>query len=108
MKSGGFKLVSEHYKLDKLDINTHLYTSDDLIKDFPGKTYKINSTHPYHKKTLKRIIGGRKANLKTRNFTEKIDSIKQYFKISDGGENYFFFTSSLGNKISLECHLAAT
>ena len=106
MKSGGFKLVSEHYKLDKLDINTHLYTSDDLIKDFPGKIYKINSTHPYHKKTLKRLVGRQKANLKTRNFPEKIEAIKKYFKISDGGDNYLFFTCSLKSKIAIQCQLA--
>ena len=108
MKSGAFRLISEYFKIDKLELNTHLYTSDRIIEGFPGKIYEISSIRPYQKKTLKRIIGGRKANLKTRNFTEKIDSIKQYFKISDGGENYIFFTSSLGNKISLECHLAAT
>lgn len=105
MKSGAFKLVSEQYKLDKLDINTHLYTSVDLIKDFPGKIYKINSTHPYYKKTLKRLIGGQKANLKTRNFPEKIEAIKKYFKISDGGDNYLFFTCSLEGKIAMQCQL---
>lgn len=105
MKSGAFKLVSEQYKLDKLDINTHLYTSVDLVKDFPGKIYKINSTHPYHKKTLKRLIGGQKANLKTRNFPEKIETIKKYFKISDGGDNYLFFTCSLEGKIAMQCQL---
>ena len=105
MKSGAFKLVSEQYKLDKLNINTHLYTSVDLIKDFPGKIYKINSTHPYHKKTLKRLIGGQKANLKTRNFPEKIETIKKYFKISDGGDNYLFFTCSLEGKIAMQCQL---
>mgnify|MGYP005681227169 FL=1 len=105
MKSGAFSLISEQFKIDKLDINTHLYTSNAIIEGFPGKIYEISSTHPYHKKTLKRIIGGQKANLKTRNFPEKIDAIKKYFKISDGGENYLFFTSSLGNKISIECHI---
>ena len=105
MKSGAFSLISEQFKIDKLDINTHLYTSNAIIEGFPGKIYEISSTHPYHKKTLKRIIGGQKANLKTRNFPEKIDAIKKCFKISDGGENYLFFTSSLGNKISIECHI---
>jgi len=108
MKSGAFKFISEHYKLDKFDTNTHLYTSNDLIKNFPGKTYKINSTHPYHKKTLKRLIGGQKANLKTRNFPEKTEAVKKYFKISDGGEKYLFFTSSLEGKIAIQCQLTSS
>ena len=106
MKSGAFRLISEHFKLNKLDLNTHLYTSNRVIENFPGKIYEISSTLPYQKKTLKRLIGGQKANLKTRNFPEKTDTIKKYFKITDGGKNYLFFTSSLGHKIAIQCLLS--
>ena len=106
MKSGAFRLVSEYFKLYKLDINTHLYTSNTKIKNFPGKIYKIISTHNYHKKSIRQIIIGHKANLKTRNFPEKTEKLKKIFKISDGGENYLFFTSNLKNKIVIDCQLA--
>ena len=106
MKSGAFRLVSKYFKLYKLDINTHLYTSERKIKNFPGKIYEIISTHNYHKKSIRQIIRGRKANLKTRNFPEKNEVLKKLFKISDGGENYLFFTSNLKNKIVIDCKLA--
>jgi protein-L-isoaspartate O-methyltransferase len=106
MKSGAFRLVSKYFKLYKLDINTHLYTSERKIKNFPGKIYEIISTHNYHKKSIRQIIRGRKANLKTRNFPEKNEVLKKHFKISDGGENYLFFTSNLKNKIVIDCQLA--
>ena len=99
MKSGAFKLISQQFGIDKLDLNTHLYTSNDRITNFPGKIYTISETHPYQKKSLKKRIGGLKANVKTRNFSEKIETLKSNFKLTDGGDLYLFFTASNGKKI---------
>lgn len=105
MKSGAFKLISEHFKLDKLDLHTHLYTSNEKVTDFPGKIYKISNCYPYQKKPLKKAIGGQKANVKTRNFSEKIEALKTLFKLTDGGDLYLFFSSSNGKKMVIECRL---
>jgi len=105
MKSGAFKLISEQFKLDKLDTHTHLYTSDERLENFPGKIYAISNAHPYQKKPLKKAIGGLKANVKTRNFSEKIEVLKTLFKLSDGGDLYLFFTTSNANKMVIECEL---
>ncbi|MDC1265512.1 class I SAM-dependent methyltransferase [Flavobacteriaceae bacterium] len=105
MKSGAFKLISEKFKLDKLDPHTHLYTSDKKIEKFPGKLYEILNCYPYQKKPLKKAIGGLKANVKTRNFSEKIESLKTLFKLTDGGDVYLFFTTSNDKKIVVEGRL---
>ena len=105
MKSGAFQLISKKFRIDKLDPNTHLYTSDEIVLDFPGKIYEITKTHPYQKKPLKKTISGLKANVKTRNFSETIHALKTMFKISDGGDLYLFFTNSNAKKIVIQCHL---
>jgi 16S rRNA G966 N2-methylase RsmD len=105
MKSGAFQLISEQFKLDKLDLHTHLYTSSEKITDFPGKIYAISNFHPYQKKPLKKMIGGLKANVKTRNFSEKTETLKTLFKLNDGGDLYLFFTTSKDKKIVIECRL---
>ena len=105
MKSGAFQLISKKFKIDKLDQHTHLYTSDEKLMNFPGKIYTVTKTHPYQKKPLKKTISGLKANVKTRNFSEKIQTLKTLFKLSDGGDLYLFFTSSIGSKIVIECQL---
>ena len=107
MKSGAFKLISTKYRLDKLDPHTHLYTGDEKIVDFPGKVYTISNCYPYQKKSLKKAIGGLKANVKTRNFVEKIEALKILFKLSDGGDLYLFFTTSDGKKIVVEGRLVS-
>jgi hypothetical protein len=106
MKSGAFKLISEHFKLDKLDPHTHLYTSDERLEYFPGKLYAVSNVFSYQKKALKKAIGGLKANIKTRNFAEKPKALKTLFKLTDGGELYVFFTTSNAKKIVVECRLA--
>ena len=42
LKSGAFQEISVQYKLDKLHQHTHLYTSIELLEDFPGRTFKID------------------------------------------------------------------
>ena len=105
MKSGAFQLISEKFNLGKLDPHTHLYSSDEKIADFPGKIYAISNSYAYQKKPLKKAIGGLKANVKTRNFSEKIEALKTLFKLRDGGDLYLFFTTSNGKKLVIECQL---
>jgi len=103
MKSGAFDLVSEKYKLYKLHQHTHLYTSDKLI-DFPGRRFDIKEVIPFQKKEIKKSLLIKKANITTRNFPETVSKIRKKLKISDGGDDYLFFTTS-GNeqKIILVC-----
>ena len=103
MKSGAFKLVSQKLKVNKLQINSHLYTSNALI-DFPGRIFKVNEVIPYHKKLIYKKLGNQKFNVSTRNFPENIKALRRKYKIADGGENYVFFTKDhLQNNIAIVC-----
>lgn len=103
MKSGAFKLISEHLNVDKLHQHTHLYTSDELIS-FPGRRFVIKETLDYNKKVLKKKFNNQKLNVSTRNFPEGISQLKKQFKIKDGGQLYvFFITNSDHKKMVLIC-----
>ena len=41
LKSGAFKLLGEKLNLKKLHIHSHLYTSEELLKSFPGKVFEV-------------------------------------------------------------------
>lgn len=97
LKSGGFTQVSEHLKIDKLHIHSHLYTSNNLI-EFPGRRFKIKQLISYDKKQLKKLIPSKKANITTRNFPETVAQIRQKTKFKEGGNQYLFFTTNLNNK----------
>ena len=105
LKSGAYKLVGEMYNLKKLHKNSHLYTSDILINDFPGRIFEINETCGFNKKELKeRLSQIKKANLSVRNFPLSVDELKKRLGVKDGGENYIFATTlSCNEKILLMC-----
>ena len=103
MKSGGFDVVSSVFKLNKLHLNSHLYTNSELI-DFPGRRFKINKKLNYNKLDIKNNLANQKANITTRNFPESVENIKKKWKIKDGGNSYCFFTTDINNdKIVLIC-----
>lgn len=103
MKSGGFDAIAGEYMVDKLHKNTHLYTSEIKVSNFPGRTFKIESQLSYNKGDMN-LLKNTKANLTTRNFPDKVQDIRKKWKISDGGNVYIFFTTDMNdNKIVLIC-----
>ena len=95
MKAGGFKSVGKVFNLEKLSPSSHLYTSDELKSDFPGRIFEIESQLNYNKKELKYI---KKANVAVRNFPITPDQIKKELGWKDGGDKYVFFTEYFNKK----------
>lgn len=103
MKSGAFDDVSSQFKIDKLHPNTHLYTSDFKLEDFPGRTFEVLQIIGYNKANMK-SFERTKINITTRNFPETVAAIRKKWKIADGGDRYCFFTTDMNeNKIALLC-----
>lgn len=103
LKSGAFDLISEKLNLNKIEVNTHLYTNDHLI-DFPGRRFKIEKVVPYNKKEIKSALAFKKANITTRNFPESVATLRKKWKLSDGGNIYLFFTTNLeGKRVMIVC-----
>ena len=91
LKAGAYKLISEKYGCQKLAVSTHLYTSDEEITNFPGKTFIIEETIPFNKKTLKEVAKRfPKADLTARNFPMDTNALKKLSGIKDGGSNHIF------------------
>ena len=88
LKSGAFNLVSEKFNLKKLHQNTHIYTSEKAIENFPGRVFEVEELNP---KDLKK---GEQYNIITKNFPLKPEEIKKKYKLKDGGNDYLIFCSS--------------
>jgi 16S rRNA G966 N2-methylase RsmD len=98
MKAGAFQIIGESFRVNKLHQHTHLYTSDNLIKAFPGRKFKVEAVIPYDKKLIKRMIPEGKANVAVRNFKEDVKMIRLKTGLKDGGEKYIFACTDLDNK----------
>ena len=100
LKSGAFKWVGLQYGLDKLHLNTHLYTSAELV-EFPGRRFKINENLPYKPGKLP----FKKANVSVRNFPESVARIRKRNRIQDGGDTFLFFVRTFDEALRvLVCH----
>ena len=99
MKSGAFGLISEKYNVNKLHINSHLYTSENYITDFPGRIFKVEETVEFNKQSLRNLNDEvKKANLTVRNFPLTVNELRKKIKITEGGDVYLFATTLSDNK----------
>ena len=98
LKSGGFNSVSEDFNIKKLHPNSHFYTSDYLLEDFPGRILKVEII------TAKGIKKDEKFNIISKNYPLTPDEIKKKYKISDGGKVYLIFTQTKKAKVILRSY----
>ena len=92
LKAGAFRTVAQRWQLAKLHPNTHLYTSEKLISDFPGRTFRLEAVLPYRKKEVQAHIPSKKANITTRNFGDSVATVRKKLGLRDGGDTYLFAT----------------
>ena len=92
MKAGLFNLIAKKFNLKKLHQHSHLYTSEVLVENFPGRIFKVDKTLLYQPKQLKKILQKKKFNISTRNFPSLVRDLISKFQIIEGGEDFVFFT----------------
>ncbi len=93
MKGGCYKMLSQRYALKKLHRNSHLYTSDSLIQDFPGRIFEVDGWAIYGKKAKDLLKDVDKASIAVRNFPMTVAEIRKSLKINDGDQTYLFATT---------------
>lgn len=83
LKAGAYKLVAQRFGLHKLDVNTHLYASDTLIENFPGRIWKCLN-EPINAK----MVHGQIVNVLVRNYPLTAEQLKKKLHLKDGGNQY--------------------
>ena len=81
LKAGAYKLVAQRFGLQKLDVNTHLYTSETLVENFPGRVWKVKEPTP----TLPKGKEMKQANVLVRNYPLTAEQLKKKLHLRDGG-----------------------
>ena len=93
LKAGAYKLVAQRYGLTKMAQHTHLYFSEQLIENFPGRIWQIIDINP---KQLRDI----RANILTRNYPITPDQLRKKSKIKDS-DTHTLIGARLGDKPTL-------
>lgn len=105
LKAGAFRSIAATYPMKKLHPNSHLYTSDTLITDFPGRAFRIISQCSFNKKEIKESLSDlKKANITVRNFPSTVAELRKRINLAEGGDTYLFAsTLNNGQKILIRC-----
>ena len=99
MKSGAFKLISQRFAIEKLHVNSHLYTSDNLISEFPGRIFEVIGFAPFNKKIKKELLNDiTEASVATRNFPLSANELRKTLNLKESDKNFVFGTTLMGEK----------
>lgn len=94
LKAGVQDALCNIYKVQKLHPFSHLFTSDELIADFPGRIFRIQGRSDFSKQRMKTLLAGvKQANLTVRNFPASVQELRKKLKIAEGGGVYLFATT---------------
>jgi hypothetical protein len=109
IKAGAFSLPCRLFGVRKLHPNSHLYTSENWLPDFPGRGFEVDTFYPVQSRFVRENLGSdMKANLAVRNFPESVDKLRKRLKIKDGGNIYLFASTLLDDrKVLLQCRKKA-
>lgn len=98
LKAGAFKLIASRFDLKKIAPNTHLYTSDKIQSDFPGKVFSIESHLKSDAKSIAKFLPKGYANVATRNYPLTPQQLKIKLRVKDGGDQFIIGFSGIKKK----------
>ena len=85
LKAGAYKLIAQRFELRKLDTNTHLYVSDTLVENFPGRVWRIKEA-PFQ--LSPKGARDKQANVLCRNYPLTPEQLKKKLRLRDGGSAF--------------------
>jgi hypothetical protein len=106
MKAGCFGVLTQRYPIKAIAADSHLFVSDEEIKDFPGRSFRVETITSTNKKEQSRALTGiTRANVATRNFPISAQQLQQRLRLKDGGDTYIFGTTdAMGKHLLYICH----
>lgn len=92
-------------KIKKIAPFSHIFTSDELCDDFPGRKFEVENCFSMNKKELKENLADiKRANITCRNFPLQADELRKKLGIKDGGDKYIIATTDEnGNHLLTIC-----
>ena len=105
MKAGCFAEIEQAFEVSQLAPNSHLFASDQVIADFPGRKFRVTAVTSMNKQELKQALKDiRQANIAVRNFPMSVADLRKRLKLSEGGNDYIFATTlTEGKKVLIIC-----
>ena len=105
MKGGCYRLVAQWYDVAMLDANSHLYTSAELVADFPGRTFAVETAVSPTAKAVRPLLPDGKAHVICRNYPLRADLLQKQLGLREGGDRHLIATTHAGKRRAFVCRL---
>ena len=94
MKAGVFAPLCDAFPVAMVDVNSHIFLSNENIDDFPGRRYTLLTSTSMNKRELKEKLHDiERANIAVRNFPLSAPELRKKLKMKDGGNITIFATT---------------
>ena len=103
-KGGAFKLASQRFGICKVSPATHLYFSEGIKSDFPGKCFRIIEGAPFNKRTLgewKKKYP--RASVSAKNFPLTSEELAKRLCVKEDDRLHIFGFTAIGGEKYLFC-----
>ncbi len=97
-KAGFFNALANRFHLLKLGRRTHLYTSDDLVGDFPGRVFEVLQEVRLSAKEIRTALPDGRAHVVTRNYPVPAEDLRKKLRLSEGTDKYVVAATLHGGK----------
>lgn len=87
LKAGCFRLLSPRYRVGKLAPSSHLYASEELVAEFPGRKFRVLEVVKPDRALRARFPDGR-ANVLVRNHPQSAEALRKQIGLKEGGDRY--------------------
>lgn len=94
MKAGAFACVAARFGLLPLHRNSHLYTSDVRVENFPGRVLRVEGVCAATRAGVEGLLGKNpRGNVSVRNFPMGVEALRRQLGVREGGDAYLFGTT---------------
>lgn len=108
-KLGIYAALAERYGLKKLHPDSNLFTSNEAISCFPGRSFLYETQCALDARTIQQLLPDKKANITVRNFPLTVAQVRAKSKLADGGSAFIFATTLIDQrKVLLICRKLPT
>ncbi|WP_163382280.1 class I SAM-dependent methyltransferase [Cyclobacterium sp. SYSU L10401] len=98
LKAGAFKSFAVKQGLAKLQVHTHVYTTDQLPEAVPGRVFEVLEEIKLDRKILKKLYPEGLVHVISRNHPLKADAFKKKFRLRDGGDEFLIAVTVMNGK----------
>ena len=103
MKAGPYAMLCQEYDVDALARNTHLFTADYFVENFPGRIFHVLREVALNKKAIKEILPDGKAHVVTRNYPVPAADLQRQLGLHEGGDLFVVATTVGSRRCGLLC-----